>query len=345
MQRIKIINYFFVAFGFSLIFCIGCSIFAFASQKNIDFCTIQPSYMYESWQTGDEHISLPEDASDMGDIIPAAVRKCQSRFPSFTYSTSLKDDQVKCDAIEQIHPNQIVIWQGHGDWDEVNSLIILETDTAFSTYSSDPAYTEDIANKLIVEVPGGYYAGITPGYIDKYGGDMSGSFIYLGSCESGHEGNTSLAQAFLNKGAAAVIVNTHTIQANYGNIMQYTVTTLLTEINPTTGNYYLLGDALAKAKSIYGTNDLEKGWYPAALGAEPFIVGDANWRVAQVDPPAPTPDPEPQTDVEILDSKTEPETIGSSTNTGDGDFAFCMITIATEIILSLCACKNEIIQS
>lgn len=262
---------------------------AFATDKPIDIYTIQPWYEEESWSGGDEHIPLPEGVDNQADIIPAAARIVTSNFPNYHYSLVSKNEPVTAETIKKIGPNQIVLWQGHGNWDEKNHSMLRTGNNFDGEKLEDPTYEDDFDNGRIVLIEEGggglstNFEGITSKYIDKYGGDMSGSLIYIGACESGVDG--VLAQAFLDKGAATVVVMTKTIQTLYGNIMQYTTVKLLTEINPETGDYYTLGEALAKAKSIYGKDDLEKGFYPAALGAEPVIYGDANYHIASVEKP------------------------------------------------------------
>ncbi len=276
MKNIKIITSLFI---FSVAFLSTNQ--AFAENIPKDFFTIQPAYEYESWQdTGDDKISLPPDAANQADIIVAPVRSILNKFPNFTYSLALKDGEITPEVIKSIGRNQIVSWQGHGNWDDANSLINLQLVVPFEDYNSNPDYAEDISDKSIVNADG-YYAGITPRYINKYGGDMTGTLIYIGACESGHEGNDALARAFLDKGASAVVVMSKTINALYGNIMQYTTIKLLGEINPETEDYYTLGEALEKAKSIYGPTD--KWLYPANLGAEALIFGDANYRIARTE--------------------------------------------------------------
>jgi len=67
---------------------------------------------------------------------------------------------------------------------------------------------------------------ISGGFVEKYVGDLSGHFIYLGTCSSGKDmvdgitvssGNQKyeLAQSFLNKGATAAIGNTRVISTDY----------------------------------------------------------------------------------------------------------------------------------
>ena len=262
----------------SLLFSLIVSLFlttpAFASGPS--FVTYQPSYMYSSWQETGDAIPIPEGIPNQAEIVPTAINLATKNLPELTYAISFKDEEVTPESIESMGPNQIIIWQGHGNWDEATQTISVETASPYANYAEDPT----------IITADGYYASLTPAYFDAHLGNLAGSLVYLGSCESGHAGNDALAQVFLDHGASTVIVNTQTIQMMYGNIMQYTTIKLMSEINPTTNNYYTISEALEKAKSIYGKDDHEKGFYPAALGAEPIIFGDTDYRLAIITTPA-----------------------------------------------------------
>jgi hypothetical protein len=116
---------------------------------------------------------------------------------------------------------------------------------------------------------------ISAKYIEKYCENLDNSFFYLATCQSGMD--STLANAFVNKGAAAVIANTETIYTQYNLLMEYEVAHNLTLINDRTGNYYTLSEALSAAKEKYGRNDLV--WYgenaPRSEAATPIIFGGA----------------------------------------------------------------------
>ncbi len=115
---------------------------------------------------------------------------------------------------------------------------------------------------------------------DKYVGDLTGSIVYLGNCFSGRE--CTFAQAFLQKGAEAVIGNSHAIQVPYNSLVEYTTITKLGEINPKTHMTYTIYEALEYAKSIYGKNDHEKNPDLAGDPSEPILYGNPNFRIAEI---------------------------------------------------------------
>lgn len=76
--------------------------------------------------------------------------------------------------------------------------------------------------------------------------------------------------------------------ALYSSTMAYTTTKLLAECNPKTDECYTLGEALEKAKDLYGKNDgkyrkyLDEQKYDSgefSKKAEPILFGDENYRL------------------------------------------------------------------
>lgn len=277
---------------------------SFAADQNLEIITFQPVYEYLSWQEGgDEGIeTLPDGIPNQAELAPAAARYITSKIPDTEYTVASKDLPITKENIQSLGPNQIVIWQSHGNWDEENEHIVIQTGADYDDekYATDPDYKADVDNGRIVKIDT-YYEGITAAYFEEYLGDLTGSFIFLGQCDSAHDGSDELASVFLRKGASAVIANSKTIRMTYGNVMQYTVTKLLADINPDTKGYYTLGDALTKAKSIYGASDHDR--YPGSLGAELLLFGDANYHLANI----PTPPEEEEEEQEIVNPDTADE--------------------------------------
>lgn len=250
--------------------------------KNLDIYTIQPWYT-ESQGTSD-HIELPANITDRADLLPAAATYLQNKFPGkLNYIFSSKDEDIfTSNIISQLSANQIILWQGHGDW--VDEIIALETGRDFdNSRLSNPTYLDDYNSNRIAKIPIGMgdlsTEGITPKYFDKYASqNLNNSLIFFGVCHSGHD--DSLAQTLLNHGASTVVASTLTLQMDYGNIMQYEAIRLLSEINPNTNNYYTIGEALDFAKTEYGSID-------PGSGGELVIFGDSNYRIADI-----IPDPE-----------------------------------------------------
>lgn len=96
---------------------------------------------------------------------------------------------------------------------------------------------------------------------------MTNSLVYLAACQSGKD--STLANAFLNKGASAVVANSETILTLYNLTMQYATIYNMCSIKTNTANYHTLSEALSAAKAEYGQNDSRYG----GIGATPLIFG------------------------------------------------------------------------
>lgn len=254
--------------------------YTIGSDISITIYTFQPLY---DWVHGQQntYLNLPSGVNNEADLIPAAANALSNKFDNCLYSsaTATRNQDITLSDIKGIGANQIVLWQGHGSWagDKIHSVLLTNGAFDWNAWFWNPIYFIDCCAKRIVNQNG--WESVSSKYIDHYCGNMDNTYIYLGPCESGHD--SVLAQAFLNKGASAVIGNTHSVRCLYGDLMEYTSTKLLAEVNPNTGNYYTLGEALSKAKELYGTNDSRYGGY----GAEPILFGGntaQNYRLADV---------------------------------------------------------------
>ena len=237
--------------------------------------TFQPLYDWV-YSLTDRYIPLPAGVDNEANLISAAARKLTGEFDRcvYTSATATRNVDIALSDIKNIGKNQIVLWQGHGDWagDEIHSVLLTNAEFDWNAWFWDPFYFIDCCANRIVKT--GKYESVSSKFIDKYGKDMSNTYIYLGPCESGHD--SVLANSFLNKGAAAVIGNTHSVLCLYGDMMEYTTTKLLSEINPATENYYTLGEALSRAKQLYGTSDYQYRNSHSEPAAEPVLFGGRN---------------------------------------------------------------------
>lgn len=244
--------------------------YSISSSENMYVSVFQPSY---NWirEKSDElnYIALPSGISNEADLFSAAGTEIASTFEnySFTAGSMQTNGSVSLDSVKSIGENQIVLWQGHGAWAGSKLHSVISTGKAFdwNAWLWDLTYFADSCKGRIVYANGA--EAFSYKYVEKYCGNLTNTFIYLGPCESGYD--DVLAQTFLNKGASAVIANTKSIRCRYGDMIEYTVAHLLTQINPTTNNYYTLGEALAKAKSTYGESDAGYG----GAGAVPTLFG------------------------------------------------------------------------
>lgn len=245
------------------------------SDVSMSVITYQPCRnMYDSLMN--EYMLLPDTAA-------AAI---SNTFDNYTYSelNNYDNEEVSLEQIKSFGSNQIVLWHGHGGYtNSDHSLLFTGEDFNWNSWWWDISYWWDCVRNRIINSNSGR-AVISAKYIEKYCNNMNNSFFYLACCESGKD--NVLANTFLNKGASAVIANTEVIYTVYNLLMENEVAQNLTQINPTTKNYYTLNEALNKAKVTYGDTDLE--WFPGndpkQEEAEPIIFGglDANnYRLAE----------------------------------------------------------------
>lgn len=244
--------------------------YSIGSDERMSVSIYQPYY---SWVSGisatNNYIALPSGISNEADLLSAAGNEISATFAnySFTSSNIQTDSSVSLDSVDRFGPNQIILWQGHGTWagSKLHSVVMTGKGFDWNAWLWDLFYFTDCCKGRIVNSNG--HESFSSKYIDKYCEDLTNSFIYLGPCQSGYD--DVLAQSFLNKGAAAVIANSNTILCRYGDMIEYTVAHLLTQVNPSTNNYYTLGEALAQAKSTYGESDASHG----GKGAVPTLFG------------------------------------------------------------------------
>lgn len=197
---------------------------------------------------------------------------------SFKEENILKDVKINKETIKLLGKNQVVLIQSHGDYIDEYSHETIVTGEHYIESEISKEDEDRIVQSSISDLKTEYwYSAITPEYIKAYCPDVTGSIIYMGQCHGGHD--WGLAQAFIDKGAVAVYGASLQIQMHYGDMMQYRVTSLLGEINPTTNNYYTTGEALKKAQNEYGIDDsvLYGG---GGAGARMILYGDPNFRLA-----------------------------------------------------------------
>ena len=222
-------------------------VYSSGNTKDMSVAVYQPEYDWVANST-DAYIELPDYISNREDLLISVASQIDDTFENYTYTQTYLNDRVNLSLVNNFGKNQIILWQGHGIWlgEELHSVIMTGKE-----YDSNVGNWWDILQDRIVNYRG--LEAFSYKYIEEYCGDLSGSLIYLGPCQSGYD--SVLADTFLNKGASAVVAHTDTVLALYGDIMQYTTMKYMTMLNPSTNNYYTLYEALSEAKSLYGEDD------------------------------------------------------------------------------------------
>ena len=247
--------------------------------KNYEVITFQPYFSSVSEGNNDKW-PLPEGFTNYNQLLKGAGDYLKDKLPSITFKEEniSRDETLKGSLFQRLGPNQIILFEGHGSFDpwfegdtECHSVMWTGRD-----YNDDdekkPEYKDDYDNLRLIH-DFFKHEQLTSEFIDYYCGDLTGSIVYLGNCYSGRD--CTFAQSFLNKGALAVIGNSHTTQAFYNSCVEYTTIKLLADINPDTKKTYTLYEAQCVAKEIYGKND--KVREPVSYGSEPFIFGNPNF--------------------------------------------------------------------
>lgn len=259
--------------------------------------TFQP--FYESYPASiDPYLDFPDKAAQL----------LHATFDHCTWNGNNDENAVTLDSVRAFEPNEIILWHGHGGYDENLGPFLVTGQRYDRERMLEREYFEDVVNDRVISVMDNRLA-FTAAFVDERCGSLDGSFLYLGSCSSGQD--SRLADAFLRKGATAVVANTDTISTIYNLSMQYQTVEYMTQIDPATANAYTLEKALALSMEKLGENDFRFGLDPNR-DAHPVIFGGyeaENYRFgsvwAGVFPEEPTTE-EPTTEPPTTEPPTEP---------------------------------------
>lgn len=244
---------------------------------SVTVLTLQPSYTEMGGEgfggdfTGYE---LPEDVNYILEMLDVSGQKLRDTLPNYRFPNSQNHDNsaVTLDVIRSFGENQIILWHGHGYYDStVKSCLVTGEYFDWNAWWWDLGYFCDCVSDRIVM--GFDKVVISSKYISKYCGSMNNTLVYLGACSSGK--TPELANAFTKKGAVAV-ANSETILRTYNVIMLYSTLDQMLKVNPQSGKFFTLTEALAAAKSIYGENDSDSRYdvyYDPATKKTSFIPG------------------------------------------------------------------------
>lgn len=119
------------------------------------------------------------------------------------FDNSLENEKVSIDKLKELSSFKLMLWNGHGAYNENKNILALSTGTKVSR-KNDKKYSSDIENGRIVKM--GFVKkkyGITSEFVDKYFPEAENAIVYLGACYSCI--NSSLSSSFFRKGAAAVL--------------------------------------------------------------------------------------------------------------------------------------------
>ena len=234
---------------------------------NMSIITMQPCYSEDS--KGDKKNStLGTDD---------AAKKAASALSNLTFNGDYNDGDVTLDRIKNIGPNQVILWEGHGAYTTTEGSVII-TGEISNTANANQLSLDGVWSTNSMKL------GVSGKYIESYCSNMDNSFIYLGTCNSGKD--SKLADAFLKKGASAVVGNTGVITTGYGGHMMSDVIAGMCIKNNDTNNYNTLQQSMDAAKEKNGKN--YKEWCTnnkytvqntSMEKTTPTIFGDKNFRL------------------------------------------------------------------
>ncbi|MDD5924088.1 MAG: hypothetical protein PUC88_04790 [Clostridia bacterium] len=202
-----------------------------------------------------------------------SAQNIEDNLSDYLFNNNYDNDAITLDTLKNIGDDQVVIWHGHGGYNNhIHSF--LGTQVAFDekafladpeSYAKKIKYTDDYLNGRIICTSSGS-AAVTVKFFEHYLSSTKNSIIYLGTCHSGTD--DVLANAFISKGAKAVVANTSTTCTVYDIEMIKSVFSELLNGNTTEKKYYDLKTALDNAK-------IENGPFCCDTHkSEVFIYGD-----------------------------------------------------------------------
>ena len=255
--------------------------------------------------------------------IDDAARSITEALPEYSFPDEREIDgkEVTLDALDEFSTRQLIIWEGHGDWNrKVHSYICTgENMSLFAALFDWDLFKQWIKKDIVMA--GGKKA-FTAKYVDKNLGSIEDSVVLLCCCRSGYD--STLADAFLNKGADAVIGFSEYVHMKYEMKLIDRFLAHLTETDPDTGLYYTFKEAMRLAGEEEGTDDgeykIEEGITkgPYSIPSSPVIFGgDEAEELRLCEPQQDTAEPEEETDPEPA---SESETEELSAGLADGTY-------------------------
>lgn len=268
--------------------------------EDVSVYTCQP-FRYSYHYSMEDYMDLPDEAA----------RLISQTFGNYSFARNNDEDDVTLSAVSNFGENQVVLWHGHGDYDEALGPYLITGERYDRDRMMEQSYFEDVVHDRIICSSGNRMA-FTAAYVDKRCGSLAGSFFYLATCRSGMD--SRLADAFLRKGAAAVVANTETIATAYNISMEYQTMYYMTQLNTAKTDYCTLSEALERAMGDLGRNDARFS-YNSARDAHPVIFGGTaaeNYRLGGLwSGVFPSAEPEPTEPTEATAAPTEPAVTGT----------------------------------
>ncbi len=204
---------------------------------------------------------LPSEQMD------ATANYIDKAFDSIILSHNLDNaDVTPASVFNNISRDQVVIWDGHGGFNEEYGTYLITGACWDGDYSVLPNIDTGwcLVNDFRFAITSASFEQLPDNALDN-------TFIVLDACNTARSaGDTNLCKTLISKGASAVVGFSNVVELHYANnLMQYMLEKMC-EINPDTGMYYTAYEALSLGICVYGEND----W----RGTMPIYFGDLNYR-------------------------------------------------------------------
>ena len=252
----------------------------------------------------------------------AAAQAICNEFPDDVHiGISKKREEITYDSIRNFGKNQVIIWDGHGDYDPNLHSVIL---TSITYNEDDFTDTELISDEKILDIcindnngaglsQARIVVAFTSKYIDAHCPDLTNSFLFLGTCYGARD--SVLATSFINKNCNIVLGFTDSTLTEYiQRILTGVINQMCTKRPMLTGypyDYYSIDESLNQMKAAIGKTDYifantcsnyhqsavnayEDGFYDEIYDynvvnpedeptpSEPILFGNRNYRFAEV---------------------------------------------------------------
>ncbi len=219
-------------------------------------------YTYQPFADPNGANSLPTEEMD------SLAEHIDDTFERIEYSHDVNDGDIDMDyIIDHFSRNQVIIWDGHGDYDERIGAYLLTGDI----WEGKQDY--QIGKGWLLTNGGRYCVGAD--FFDQWfdEGSLENSFIVLSACCSGIEDSShSLLKILRRKGASVVVGFNNYVKISYANnLVDFALRKMCTS-DGDTFELYSSYDAFNLAIGAYGKDDSDKT--PAA----PIYCGEHDYR-------------------------------------------------------------------
>ncbi len=223
-------------------------------------------YTYQPFADEEKEMHLPTEQMDN------VASFIDDSFDGIVFADNLDDGRTNAQNVKDYFSvNQVIIWDGHGSFDEVIGAYLL-TGEAWSRVP-DLARLEPgliLTNDGVLAISADFFD-------NSFGvGSLNNTLIILNACHTAQYTDTKkLAQTLLNKGATAVVGFSDTVKLGYANNVVEYMLEKMCQVEEDTNDYYTAYDALCYAAGAYGIDDSIQ--YDG-IGAAPVYFGDTSYR-------------------------------------------------------------------